>query len=228
MAPPSPVARRLRPPSWFEPRLVVGVLLVVVSVATGARIVAAADRSVQVWALDRDVAAGTVLTAEDVRPARVRLFDSTPLYLGTRQSPTGRSVSRRLGRGELLPVAALRHPSPGVVVAIPVRPENAPAVSRGQSVDVWAGTKDCRPERVLAAAPVQEVRTDRVGALASSSGPLQVVVRVGAADAERLLVALGAEATIRLVLLDGGPGAADAGTPCAHAGASATRGDGGR
>lgn len=227
MTPPSPVARRLRPPSWFEPRLVAGVLLVVVSVATGARIVATADRSVQVWALDRDVAAGTVLTAEDVRPARVRLFDSAPLYLRSTQAPTGRSVSRGLGKGELLPVAALRHPPPGVVVAIPVRPENAPAVSRGQSVDVWAGTKDCAPQRVLAAVPVQEVRSDRVGALASSSGPLQVVVRVGAADAERLLTALGAEATIRLVLLDGGPGAAAGGTRCARPAASGPPGDGG-
>jgi SAF domain-containing protein len=228
VTPPSPVARRLRPPSWLEPRLVAGVLLVVVSVAAGARIVAAADRSVQVWALDRDVAAGTVLTAEDVRPARVRLFESAPLYLRTTQAPTGRSVSRRLGRGELLPAEALRHPSPGVVVAIPVLPENAPAVSRGQSIDVWAGTKDCGPELVLAAAPVQEVRTDRVGALASSSGPLQVVVRVGAADVERLLAALGAEATIRLVLLDGGPGAAVAGPPCVRSTAPRPPRDGGR
>jgi hypothetical protein len=207
---------------------VAGVLLVVVSVATGARIVAAADRSVQVWALDRDVAAGTLLTAEDVRPARARLFESAPLYLRTTQAPSGRSVSRRLGKGELLPAAALRHPAPGVVVAIPVRPENAPSLARGQSVDVWAGTEDCAPRRVLAAVPVQEVRADGAGALASSSGPLQVVVRVGAADAERLLAALGAEATIRLVLLEGGGGAVAAATPCARPGASGPPTEAGR
>ena len=228
MRPSSPVVRRLRPPSWFAPRLVAGVLLVVVSMVAGAKIIAAADRSVLVWALDRDVAVGTVLTAEDVRPARVRLFDSAPRYLRTTRPPTGRAVSRRLGEGELLPIAALLDPPPGVLVAIPVRPENAPAVSRGQSVDVWAGTRECAPRRLLAAAPVQEVRAHGAGALAGSSGPLQVVVRVGATDAERLLGALGAEATIRLVLLDGGPGAAVTGSRCARADAPGPPGDGDR
>ena len=77
-------------------------------------------------------------------------------------------------------------------------------MARGQSVDVWAGSKDCGPERVLAAAPVQEVRTDS-GALASADGTLQVVVRVSAAEAERVLAALSWEATVRLVVLEGDP-----------------------
>lgn len=218
----SPPARRLRRPSWFEPRLLTGVLLVVVSVATGAKVVSAADRSVQVWALARDLAAGTVLAPDDLRPARVRLFDTSPRYLRTADSPAGRVVTRGLSEGELLPVAALRSTQPGLVVNIPVRPENAPALFRGKSVDVWASTKGCAPERVLVAAPVQEVRSEGVGALSSGAGSLQVVVRVGAAEAERLLAALGVEATIRLVVLEGDlPRRAAAATSCLWPGAAA-------
>ena len=200
-------------------------LLVVVSMVAGAKIIAAADRSVLVWALDRDVAVGTVLTAEDVRPARVRLFESAPRYLRTTRPPTGRAVSRRLGEGELLPIAALLTRRPACWSRSRSAPENAPAVSRGQSVDVWAGTRECAPRRLLAPRPCRRCARTARGRWPARPAPLQVVVRVGATDAERLLVALGAEATIRLVLLDGGPGAAVTGSRCARADAPGPPGD---
>ncbi len=198
----SPAARRLKPPSWLNPRVLGGALLVVLSVGVGAGSLSSADRSVLVWSLARDVAAGTVLTAEDLQPARVRLFDSAPGYLEASAAPTGRTVSRRLAQGELLPVAALRAVPPGVVVNIPVPTANAPSVARGQSVDVWAGGKDCVPGRVLAGVPVQEVRTGP-GALSAGAGTLQVVVRVDPAEAERVLAVLSQEAGIRLVVVEG-------------------------
>jgi hypothetical protein len=216
--PPSPPARRLRPPSWFDPRLVVGILLIAGSMAAGSTIISAADRSVRVWALTRDVAASTVLSADDVRPARVRLFDSAPGYLGTAQSPAGQAVTRSLSAGELLPAAALRTSEPGLVVSLPVRPENAPSVTRGQAVDVWASTKDCGPRRVLAAAAVQEVGTDDAGALTTGTGLLQVVLRVGRPDADRLLAVLGVDSTIRLVVVDGAPATGAPAEPCGRDG----------
>lgn len=217
-APPSPPARRRQPPSWLNPRLILGVLLVVGSVAAGSATISAADRSVQVWALTRDAAAGTVLSAQDVRPARVRLFDSAPGYLDTAVSPAGRPVVRALSAGELLPAAALGSDAPGLVVNLPVRPENAPEVSRGQAVDVWAGTKDCGPRRVLASAAVQDVRTDDAGALTTGTGLLQIVLRVGRADADRLLAVLGADSTIRLVVVEGAPAAGEQAAPCGRDG----------
>lgn len=211
----SPPARRLRPPSWFDLRLVSGIVLVIGSMVAGTLVVSAADRSVEVWALTRDVAASTVLAADDVRPVRVRLFDSAPGYLDTGSSPAGRSVARALSSGELLPASVLADSRPGLVVNLPVRPENAPSVARGQAVDVWAGTKDCGPRRVLASAAVQEVRTDDTGGLAAGTGVLQVVLRVGPADAERLLTVLGVESTVRLVVVDGpAPAGAAAAVPC--------------
>ncbi|CAA9264535.1 MAG: hypothetical protein AVDCRST_MAG41-2577 [uncultured Corynebacteriales bacterium] len=219
--PPSPPARRLRPPSWLDPRLVAGVLLVAVSTATGARIIATADRSVQVWALTRDVAASTVLAAEDVRPARVRLFDSAPAYLDTAESPAGRAVTRGMRAGELLPATALRTTPPALVVNLPVRAEHAPAVTRGQAVDVWAGTEDCGPRRVLASAAVQEVRSAGTGTLTGGGDALQVLLRVGPADAERLLAVLGAESTVRLVVVEGGARPGAQAVPCRRAGTGA-------
>jgi hypothetical protein len=191
----------------------VGILLVLISVVLVARIVAAADRSVRVWALTRDVSVGTTLADGDVRPARVRLFDSAPAYLQVGRSPAGRTVSRSLHAGELLPAAAFDSRPPGAIVSIPVKPENAPAVARGQLIDVWSTTKGCPPVRVLGGVAVQEVRASGGGALSVSAGALQVIVRVRADQAERVVAALGAEPTIRLVVLDGSlpAGRADAG-----------------
>lgn len=201
--PPSPPATRLRHPSWLDLRLVVGVLLVLASVLLGIRVVAGADRSVQVWSLARDVAAGTELTAADLRPARVRLFDQGPAYVRLDRSPAGRVVTRQLRAGELLPAAALDRRPPAAVVAIPVKPENAPGVTRGQLVDVWVTGKDCAPTQVLTGVAVQDVLAGGGGALSVNLGTLKVVVRVSPDDARRTIAALGVEGTIRLVVLDG-------------------------
>ncbi len=50
---PTPVASRLRAPSWRDSRLLVGVLLVVLSVVLGAVVVARADDRVPVYAAAR-------------------------------------------------------------------------------------------------------------------------------------------------------------------------------
>lgn len=198
----SPSARRLRHPSWLDLRLLVGILLVLISVLLGAKVVATADRSVQVWALARDVSAGTTLAAEDLRPARVRLFDSANAYLQVGRSPAGRTVTRAVHAGELLPRSVVVATPPGAIVSIPVQPGNAPGLARGQLVDIWATIKGCAPVQVLSRVAVQEVRSAGGSALAVSAST-QVIIRVAPDGARRVVAALGTESTIRLVVLDG-------------------------
>lgn len=201
--PVSPPARRVHQPSWLDLRLVAGVLLVLASVVLGADAVARADRTVEVWALARNLDSGTTVQPADVRAARVRLVDTAPAYLLVSQSPVGRTVSRTLRAGELLPRSALVALDPGLVLSIPVDAENAPGIARGQSVDVWASARGCLAARVLVGVPVQDVRQPGGGGLSARAGRLQVIVRVGAEEAGRMVRALGAEATIRLVVREG-------------------------
>jgi hypothetical protein len=201
--PASPPARRLRQPSWLDLRLITGVLLVLVSVLLGAKVVAAADRSVQVWALTHDVSAGTILAVADLRPARVRLFDSAAAYLRVPQSPAGRTVTRTLHAGELLPRSAVIVTPPGAIVSIPVQLGNAPGLARGELIDVWSTAKGCAPVQVLSRVPVQEIHEGGGGGLSVDAASTQVIVRVAPAEARRVVTALGSESTIRLVVLDG-------------------------
>src|ERR1700722_10272635 len=104
----SPTPRRVKSPGWLDARLLVGVLLVLGSVLLGARLLAGADHSYRVLATTRDLAAGTVLTDDDVHPVAVRLPDhGRGVYLGAGTSVVGQQLSRGVARGELLPAGAL-------------------------------------------------------------------------------------------------------------------------
>lgn len=195
----SPQARRLRQPSWLDLRLVLGVLLVLLSVVFGARVLAAADTSTRVWAVTGDLADGTTLSADDVRPVRVRLFTDANRYLGTAASPAGRTLTRRLGAGELLPRAALTDVAPGRLVSLPVPSMHAPdSLRRGQRIDVFASTKAggaggaggaARTQRILAGVPVQAVRSPR-GGLSSGGSDYAVLIRVAPEEAAAVIAAV--------------------------------------
>lgn len=145
--PGSPRAPRLGSPSWLDTRLVLGVLLVLGSVLVGARVLSSADRSQQVWVTTRDLAPGTVLAADDLRSAQVRLFGSTSLYAGAGGAkPTGYVVRRGLGSAELLPLAALARPEQDVAfrdVTVPVPSGHLPPeLAHGDQVDIYVTPSD--------------------------------------------------------------------------------------
>lgn len=140
--PASPRASRLATPSWLDGRLVLGVLLVLVSVVVGARVLASADRSQLVWAAKDDLTIGSELSADNLVPTRVRLFDASTRYLDASvPAPVGYVLARGVGKGELLPDDALRKPQVDVdfrSVTVPVEPGHFPPNLRSdQKVDVW-------------------------------------------------------------------------------------------
>jgi uncharacterized protein YcfJ len=186
---PSPVPRRLARPRWLDPRLIGGIVLVLVSVLLGSVLVSSADHRHPVWSLARDVAAGTVLTGADLRPVRVQLGSAASRYLAADVAVAGRTVHHALRAGELLAVAEVTDPEPGVTVTIPMQPENAPQISRGERITLWLSTKTCRGVVLLSGVPVQDASKAGGSAFGSSAGSL-LVVRVSAADARRLVSAL--------------------------------------
>lgn len=205
--PGSPPASRLATPGWLDTRLVLGVLLVLVSVVVGARVLAAADRSEQVWMTTRDLAPGSVLGEADLRRTSVRLFANAPRYLaGEGPVPTGYVLRRGLGAGELVPASALRRPQDGAAlrqVALNVgRGHWPPSLEAGQQVDVYvtaqadgaaAGTR-----LVLPAVPVASV--PRVEEFGGGGDEQQVVLTV--AEGQVLpLVRAQAEGELDLVRL---------------------------
>lgn len=210
--PASPRASRLATPSWLDGRLVLGVLLVLVSVVVGARVLSSADRSSAVYAVTRDLAAGSVLQAGDLEQVRVRLFDNGEGYVAAGTPPLGYVVRRGLGAGELLPRRALSPPSDDVdfrEVTVPVEVGHLPpGLTTSAQVDVWvtpeaaaeqqeappgepatAGELELRgAQLVLQGVTVLDVQAD--GGAFSGTTSIPVVLQVRPTDVAGLISAM--------------------------------------
>jgi len=229
--PPGPVPRRVRPPRWLDLRLVLGVLLVLGSVLLGARVVSAADATVPVWAATGDLAPGTELTGADLVAVDVRLDQAAGVYLSATTRPEGRTLSRAVREGELVPMSALEEAGELVQVALPVQAGFVPpGLERGQLVDVYAvadpaagasGVADGSVTAVVRTATVQAISGRSEGVLSTPTTTIQVVVAVPADDAADLLASIGGRplvvvvhesvdaVTTRSTTTDGGSGRAE-------------------
>lgn len=122
----------------------VGIALVAVSVLGGARIIGAADDTVQVWSTSADMAAGQPLTGEDLVAAKVHFseVDELDRYLRVDEElPAEATLGRAVGQGELVPRTALDQAGSSGVSTLPlVLPSLAipPGLTPGTRVNVWS------------------------------------------------------------------------------------------
>jgi Chaperone for flagella basal body P-ring formation len=171
-------ARRLRPPRWRDRRLVVGVVLVLASVALGAAVIGRADTTSPMYAARHTLTPGQRLTTGDVRVVRVRLGRQASYYLDpSRLRAAGAVVVRSIQAGELVPASAVGPPETVTArpVAVPVPAAAVEGLRAGSLVDVWIARKDTGgqtfqvPEPVARSAEVVSVAKGG-GVLGGSSG----------------------------------------------------------
>lgn len=188
----SPPARRTGTAPWRDPRLVIGIALVAVSVLAGSRLFAASDDTVTVWALRSSVPSGGTLHADDLVRTEVRFADADAAdrYVSaTSEIARGTTVLRELGAGELLPRAALATGEAPDLVEVPlsVPADGVPStVVTGAVVDVWVTldptSLDGEPESVLVFEDVVVVAAPRSGSALGPAATRQVIVGVPAGE----------------------------------------------
>lgn len=211
---PSPPARRIARPRWLDPRLLGGLLLVLVSVAVGVKVVGDAEDGDLVWAASRDLPAGSTLHADDVEPRTVRMPGAIAAYVDASGGPPeGYLVVRDIAAGELVPAAALSLADTDQdrrLVSVPVAQHHYPSgLARGQRVDVYVvpaiapGTVSATaaPVLVLERAAVSEVTGELAGFGATGSA-VGVVLEVDAAEVPDVVEAV-SSGIIQLVLVPG-------------------------
>jgi hypothetical protein len=205
---PAPRAARLRRPSWRDSRLLIGVVLVLASVALGARAVAAAEGASPLYAATTTLPAGHHLVAADLRVVQVRLGGAAATYLTPAAAlDPGAVVLRTVGAGELVPAAAVgaasaldRRP-----VAIPVAAPVPDDITVGASVDVWSAPRLTGAAANGYGAATAVVNGAEVYSVTSDSGSLGVTrtasvqVLVAAAQLPLVLNALANSAKVTLV-----------------------------
>lgn len=216
---PSASAARLPRARWLDPRLILGLLLVLLSVALGARIVAAADDSVAVWEVTRDLGPGTALTRGDLVARHVRLSAAAEGYIAASgRPPVGYVVVRPVGAHELLPRAAVATAATAQLRRLPLEVDTVALgdVKAGSVVDIYvvAAAGDDAPataSEVLADVTVADV-SRRGGGLGAGATRSAVTVLVTPQQATALLDAQ-ARGDLRLLrrALSGAPAAGDGG-----------------
>jgi hypothetical protein len=109
----------------------------------GARVLAAADDTVQVWAAAGDLGAGQRIRADDLVAQRVRFADADALagyFTVDDELPADLELTRSVAAGELLPRGAVGASGETGLVEVPiaVEPELVPpSVAPGDIVDVY-------------------------------------------------------------------------------------------
>ena len=169
---------RIRPPSWRDPRLGVGIVLVALAVALGWWIVSSATDRVGVWAATEAITPGDRLAGKvavvEVDPG------IAPLYLAAEAEPNG-VADRVIQQGELVPASAVTDAvelRTVVVASSSAIPEGTAAGSR---VDIWHtpggsfGEEPGEPTIVAEDVLVQGVLTDSAF-FASQFGGVQVLI----------------------------------------------------
>jgi hypothetical protein len=202
---------------WRDPRLWVGVALVAVSVVAGARFLAAADDTVQVWAVAADLAPGEAVAEGDLVAERVRFADEDRLagyFTVDDELPAGSVLLRAVGDGELLPRAAVGTAEDDGMLELPISVDPAlvpPSVGAGSVVSVYAAapagagrpvSTGATDSPLLEGARVVDAPADEPGF--SATGRRQLVLAVTEADVERYFEVTAAAEDPVLTVVAGG------------------------
>ncbi|HIZ36272.1 MAG TPA: hypothetical protein H9815_10880 [Candidatus Ruania gallistercoris] len=165
-----PVTSRIRRPSWRDPRLGVGVLLVAGSVALGSWTMARADHTVTVFTAATVLAPGEVLAEEDLVATQVSVPDVAQTYLTPTGLAEGQVVLRTVGEGEMVPLAAIGAAETVQVrtVTVPLDAALAEVVRAGSRVDLWVaepapetgGQELLPPEPLVQGVEIAQVHQD--------------------------------------------------------------------
>lgn len=198
-APQSAPARRLRRPTWRDPRLLMGTALITASVAGVLLLVSAQDQTAPVYAADRELSTGTQIHPEDLRVVHVQLDAAAERYVSAEADPPAEAaLIRPVAEGELLPAGALGSvdSEQRQAVTVEVSHDLASAVQKGRSVDVWAASGYSAQQvegevTVLAvAAEVTDIR--EASSAFGTSGAVTVELLMDPAEVPDLLASLGA------------------------------------
>lgn len=208
----TPVAPRLRRPSWRDPRLGLGLLLVVGSVALGSWAVSSAARTVAVYAVAETVVPGDPVRAEDLVVVDVRLGAETDLYYAASQEvPADLVALRPVGERELLARAAVGSAADLDFrsVAVPAAGTLSSSVVPGALVDLWfvpeqeSGADAASPPALLAERLVVAELGDERGGSFVAGGARTIHVLVPTSDLPDVLAALSSGGAVSIMPVPG-------------------------
>jgi hypothetical protein len=171
-------------------RQILGLTLVLGSLALGIAVVEGADRRIGIVVAARDVSAGVLIEEQDLTIVPMHLGASVQRYVTSKDLLVGTIAAKDFLAGEL--VRPAEEPSAEArVITLPVRLDRSPSLQRGDRVDLWAtqqengkiiGAPQLIAERLLAVAVDLGRQGALGGSLSLSVAPEQVAQLVEALE----------------------------------------------
>jgi hypothetical protein len=136
-----PLAARRR--RALDPRVLIGVVLIVASALGTTALVGALTRTVVVYRAEGPILAGERVTAAQLAPATVRLGDAAGLYLSGALPQGGLVATRAVAAGEMVPRSAVGTDVAvhSATVVVDLSSPLAAGVAVGSTVDLWSAAK---------------------------------------------------------------------------------------
>lgn len=206
-----PTLRRLRRPGWRDPRLLIGVALVLLSAVGGSLLVQHLSRTDTVLVATSALVPGDEIAAEDLQPAEVRLPDPDLYVSAPEHVPAGSVALNPVGAGEMIPRSSVAGPQQLAhrVVAVPVEGVVAAGVVTGAHIELWAtavpgpGAGDDEPTPALLVGDAVVHRVTSESSVGGARGPTIELV-VPESVVPTVLSALAAEHRLDIVPLPDG------------------------
>lgn len=200
---------RARRAFWGDVRFLIGIALVILSIAGVWLIVSSARQTAPMLQAERTIAQGEALVSDDFRVVEVSLGAVASDYLAPQDLKPGLVAARTLDDGELLPVAATASAESARTTSIVVEssvgiPES---VTVGTPVELWFAPPTSEDEgfaapRILVADVVVASLPETDGMLAQRSTAIELVLE--RADVADVLAAMTSGAALSVVPLGSG------------------------
>lgn len=186
-------AERIAVHRWRDPRLLLGIMLVLLSTVVGAKLFAAHDDTVAYWSVRNSVAAGDAVELDDLVSTRVRLASSTgdsyvrvddelPAAIGDL------SWARDVSSGSLLENSAIVVDSEQTAGELPLNVASGSYpldLRSGETVDVWVGPGPGEPAEDRSVLVLRAARVLSTGGDSTAiGGSLARTILVGVADGQ--------------------------------------------
>lgn len=138
-------APRIRTPGWRDPRLIVGIILVVLSVTGVVALMQSADSRQGYWAASIDIVPGVKVKPEDFHVVQASMSEAADMYWAAAEKlPSEFYVASTVLQGEFLAQRQVSQADPGGRQQIGVRiSEDMPdSVTTGSRTDMWVALAD--------------------------------------------------------------------------------------
>lgn len=198
---------RLQYRTWTDPRLLLGIVLVLGAAVLGARTVAAADDRITYWSVAEDVAAGSALSTDQLAPTRASLEGPVADTVLRTDEELPAAVddlrwSQDLPAGTLLSAEHLVLAQDVATTELPLSVGSGaapPDLARGDVVDVWVGPAPGEPSAGAARLVLESVRVAAEGGGVEGASTRTVVVELGEVDLDGDVVAAISAENVTLV-----------------------------